>query len=253
MNVNQVIHRFRNSLTPHSDALSALVTQGFPKVSPSSFQWISNKDIQEGFVNFYPSKCVSPWVPLSAKGPWIFTLEKKLVYDMGGYGMLGFGHNPQNILKSLSKEQVMANIMTPHFSQKKFWDQIRPELYSYNSISCLNSGSEINSLAMRIANVHSMANPVRVSLEGSFHGRTENPSRVSHSCQDTYQDHLCDYKKHYSGQYFIRMNDCAHANEVFETIKRKHEFPEITVIEPVQGEGNPGVAIKPEFYRVLRE
>src|SRR3546814_206565 len=50
--------------------------------------------VQAGFVNFYPQDGVNPYVALAARGPWIVTLNGAVLYDTGGYGMLGFGHAP---------------------------------------------------------------------------------------------------------------------------------------------------------------
>ena len=48
-------------------------------------------EIQNGFVNFYPDDAINPYVALAGNGPWIVTLKGAVVYDTGGYGMLG-GH-----------------------------------------------------------------------------------------------------------------------------------------------------------------
>ena len=211
----------------------------------------SISQIQSGYSNFYAKESIQPWIPVAATGPWILTSEDKIIYDTGGYGMLGFGHNNKPILDALSQEQVMANIMTPNYAQHTFWNKLKPELDSYKSIVCLNSGSEANTLAMRLANIHQHPKPVRVSLMGSFHGRTDKPAQVSNSCRSTYTKYLSDYQ-HNIPTYFIKPNDCQDAEQIFNKISEKGEFPEITLIEPVQGEGNPGVPLTPEFYSTLR-
>ena len=70
--------------------------------------------------NFYSKDTIQPYIPAIAGGPWILTTEDKLIYDAGGYGMLGLGHNPYDVLIKLSKPQAMANIMTPNYSQFEF-------------------------------------------------------------------------------------------------------------------------------------
>ena len=153
------------------------------------------KNLANQYPNFYSKDSIQPYLPIAAKGPWILTNENKLIYDVGGYGMLGLGHNPPEVNKVLGKDQVMANIMTPNISQYNFWNRIKKELDpSYKSISCLNSGSEANTLAMRLANIHNNKNPVTVSMIGSFHGRTEKPALASQSCRNAYQNNLYDYK-----------------------------------------------------------
>src|SRR3546814_12312446 len=73
--------------------------------------------VQAGFGNFYPQDGVNPYVALAARGPWIVTLNGAVLYDTGGYGMLGFGHAPQAIIDAMARPQAMANIMTPSLSQ----------------------------------------------------------------------------------------------------------------------------------------
>ena len=85
----------------------------------------------------------------------------------------------------------MANIMTPSISQYIFRNKINKLINLDINIMCLNSGSEANTLAMRIANIHKK-NPVTVSMIGSFHG-SEKPSIASHSCIPSYQKSLSDF------------------------------------------------------------
>ncbi len=51
-------------------------------------------EIQSDFVNFYADDAVNPYVGLAGRGPWLVTLKGAVLYDSGGYGMLGFGHAP---------------------------------------------------------------------------------------------------------------------------------------------------------------
>ena len=221
---------------------------------------ISAKSVQEGFTNFYNSNAVSPHIAMMGYGPWTVNETGKIVYDTGGYGMLGFGHNPDHVLDAMSKKQVMANIMTPSMAQHRFWNLLRKELEpQYSSIICLNSGSEANTHAMNMANRHTHENAVRVSMKGSFHGRTEGPASVSGSCQKGYEAHLANYNpKHgktglVGKTYWVNPNDPEDAYKVFKTIAERGEFPELTIFEPVMGEGNPGVMIEREHYEALRE
>ena len=62
--------------------------------------------LQCGLVNFYPDDGVNPYVPAAARGPWVVTLKGAVLHDDGGYGMLGFGHNPEHILEAMSRPQV---------------------------------------------------------------------------------------------------------------------------------------------------
>ncbi|MFN3311334.1 MAG: lysine 6-aminotransferase, partial [Thermomonas sp.] len=111
--------------------------------------------VQEGFVNFYSQDNANPYVALAARGPWIVTLKGAVLYDTGGYGMLGLGHAPAAVIAAMARPQAMANIMTPHVAQLRFSNAMRREIGQtrggcpYASFMCLNSGSESVSLASR--------------------------------------------------------------------------------------------------------
>jgi acetylornithine/succinyldiaminopimelate/putrescine aminotransferase len=225
--------------------------------------------VQDGFVNFYAADAVNPYVALAAQGPWIVTLKGAVVYDCGGYGMLGFGHAPQAVLDAINKPHVMANIMTPAISQMRFIEALRKELghtrggSPFTRFLCLNSGSEAVSVAARIADIATkqMTDPggsyegcaVRgLTLKGSFHGRTDRPARHSHSTQKHYRKYLASFR---SSDYLLTVepNDVADLEQVFAKADRDRVFIEAFFMEPVMGEGNPGQAITPEFYARARE
>lgn len=147
--------------------------------------------LQEGMMNFYKEESLNPYVALAAQGPWVATAHGGVLYDAGGYGMLGFGHNPPEVMAELGAPHVMANIMTASFSHKGLDNALKKEIghtrtagFPYERWVGLNSGSECNSLAMRIADVdaqsmtsadgpHPGRESVLLTLKGSFHGRTE--------------------------------------------------------------------------------
>jgi acetylornithine/succinyldiaminopimelate/putrescine aminotransferase len=213
-------------------------------------------NIQQGYLNFYEDKCINNYLPVASFGPWIMTHDSDIIYDCGGYGMLGFGHNPPNLLSKMGGNKTMANIMTPSFSQKKFSDIYENFTdFKYEKIMCLNSGSEVNGLACRIANTHMKTKPVMVNLSHSFHGRTEIPSQLSDSNKDIYKENLSDFSmaNRHKTIYSIEPNNLNSLYKIFQTIDDNNEFPEITVIEPVMGEGNPGYAINSAFYNKLRQ
>ena len=116
---------------------------------------------QEDFVNFYSAATVNPYIALAAKGPWIVSTHGAVIHDNGGYGMLGGGHGPDDVMEAMSDNHVMANIMTANFSQKRFADALRKELghsrpegCPFSKFICLNSGSESVTLSMRIADAN---------------------------------------------------------------------------------------------------
>src|SRR5690606_2502679 len=124
-------------------------------------------EVQSGFVNFYAHDAANPYVALAARGPWIVTLKGAVLYDTGGYGMLGLGHTPAKVMAAMARPQAMANIMTPNVSQLRFARAMRAEIGQtrggcpYSAFLCLNSGSESVSLASRIvdANAKTMTDP----------------------------------------------------------------------------------------------
>jgi len=168
--------------------------------------------VQADFVNFYPQDAVNPYVALAARGPWLVTLKGAVLYDTGGYGMLGFGHAPQAILDAMARPQALANIMTPNLSQLRFTRALRKEIghsrkdgCPYARFMCLNSGSESVSLAARIAdtNTKTMTDPgarhagrkvKRLVVKGSFHGRTDRPALYSDSSRKNYMKFLASYR-----------------------------------------------------------
>ncbi len=225
--------------------------------------------VQEGFVNFYPDDGVSPYLPAAARGPWLVTLKGAVVHDNGGYGMLGFGHNPAAIEAAMARPQVMANVMTASVSQMRFTEALQRELghrrggSPYTKFLCLNSGSESVTLACRIADVNArlMTDPgarhagrpiKRLAVKGAFHGRTDKPAIYSDSTRKNYQQHLASYR-HEETLVTIEPYNVAQLKAAFAEAERQGWFIEAMFLEPVMGEGDPGRALTPEFYQAARE
>jgi hypothetical protein len=100
------------------DAIAAAASRVQRRSAPNSrncWTWTKTRRraVQAGFVNFYADDAANPYVALAARGPWIVTLKGAVIYDTGGYGMLGFGHTPAAVIEAMAKPQAMANIMTP--------------------------------------------------------------------------------------------------------------------------------------------
>ncbi|WNL45226.1 aminotransferase class III-fold pyridoxal phosphate-dependent enzyme [Dyella sp. BiH032] len=224
---------------------------------------------QAGFVNFYPDDGINRYLPAAARGPWIVTFKGAVIHDNGGYGMLGFGHNNEAIRTAMSRPQVMANVMTPSVSQMRFAQALDRELgrnrggNPYARYLCLNSGSESVSLACRIADVNAkaMTEPgaryagrsiKRIAVKGAFHGRTEKPALYSDSTRKTYQQHLASYR-HEDTLITVAPYDVAQLEAAFADADRHGWFIEAMFLEPVMGEGDPGRAVTPEFYKAARE
>lgn len=225
--------------------------------------------VQAGYVNFYADDAVNPYIALAARGPWVVTLNGAVLYDAGGYGMLGFGHTPAAVLDAMARPQVMANIMTPSLSQLRFDRALRKEIghsrggCPFAKFLCLNSGSESVGLAARIADINSklMTDPdgrhagrtiKRIVVKGSFHGRTERPALYSDSSRKSYQQHLASYRGEDS-IIAIPPYDVDALKQAFADAETKGWFVEAVFLEPVMGEGDPGRSVPPAFYAAARE
>ncbi len=226
-------------------------------------------EVQSGFVNFYAADAANPYVALAARGPWIVTLKGAVIYDTGGYGMLGLGHTPAPVMDAMSRPQAMANIMTPSVSQLRFARAMRAEIGQtrgacpYSAFLCLNSGSESVSLASRIvdANAKTMTDPgarhagktiKRVVVKGAFHGRTERPALYSDSSRKTYLQYLASYRGEDSVITVAPYDEDA-LRKVFADADANGWFVEAMFLEPVMGEGDPGRSVPVAFYNTARE
>ncbi len=225
---------------------------------------------QASIVNFYPATNVNPYVSLAAAGPWVITTHGAVVHDSGGYGMLGHGHGPQQVIEAMSRPWVMANVMTPSLSHKRFTDRLRAEVghsreggCPFEGFVCLNSGSESVTLAARVSDIH--AKPLTepggrhhgktvkfLGLEGGFHGRTDKPAQVSDSCLASYKKHLRSFSIR-DNLVTVRPNDLEHLRQAFAAAEAEDVYFEMLFMEPVMGEGDPGKAITREFYDLARQ
>ncbi len=227
-------------------------------------------EVQAGFVNFYPDDAINPYVTLAACGPWIVTVAGAVIHDNGGYGMLGLGHAPEKVLEAMNRPHVMANIMTPNYSQLRLVRALRREIGQsrdggcpYDRFLAMNSGSEAVTVASRITDInaklmtdeggrHAGKTIKHVAMGGSFHGRTDRPAQFSDSSRNTYRTHLASYR-HQDDFWTVAPNSLEGLRDVFARAERENVFIEAVFLEPVMGEGDPGQAITPEFYAVARE
>ena len=225
--------------------------------------------VQAGFVNFYSADNANPYVALTARGPWIVTLKGAVIYDTGGYGMLGLGHAPAAVLEAMARPQALANIMTPSVSQLRFANAMRREIGQtrggcpYAAFLCLNSGSESVSLAARIvdANAKTLTDDgarhagkaiKRVVVKGSFHGRTDKPALYSDSTRKTYVQYLASYRGE-SSVIAIPPYDADALRKAFADADANGWFIEAMFLEPVMGEGDPGRSVPVDFYNLARK
>jgi acetylornithine/succinyldiaminopimelate/putrescine aminotransferase len=241
-------HRLREQ---HGDLLSG---------SESSLK----SNMQLGFVNFYASHAVNPYTPLAARGSWIVTTHGAVLHDSGGYGMLGLGHGPQEIIDAMSKPWVVANIMTPSFSQMSLIAALRREIghtrggCPFHAFLCMNSGSESVTVAARLSDLqagqvthaggrHEGKHVKFLAIHGGFHGRTDRPAQASGSSMGSYRRHLASYRER-DNLVTIPPNDIDALEAAFVQAEKEGVFFEMMLVEPVMGEGNPGLAMTRAFY-----
>lgn len=228
------------------------------------------RQAQSGFLAFYHEQERNPYVPLAARGPWIVTTCGAVVHDSGGYGMLGLGHSPDHVVRELSAPYPMANVMTASLQQPRFRAALDKEIghrrrrslrRPYASYACLGSGSEALNLATRISDANAKfqiesrpdgVRPVFLAIVDGFHGRTDRPGRASHLSRRIYTEHLASYRDS-DDLIAVELNDESGLAAAFDRAAAEGYFIEAMVLEPVMGEGSPGRAISPEFYRLARE
>lgn len=223
--------------------------------------------LQKDIENFYPSDSIQPYIPLTAAGPWVITTSGAVVYDTGGYGMLGLGHSPELVMTAMAQKQVMANIMTPSLWHRPFIEKLEQEIGKtrkkcpFDHFLFLNSGSEAVAVAARLSDLnakkqtdkggtHSGQTIKILSLEGGFHGRTQRAAQASDSTMKYYK-FLASFRDR-KNLLTVPPNDIKQLKNVFEQAKKENVFIEAMFMEPVMGEGDPGKSITPEFYREAR-
>jgi len=229
-------------------------------------------ELFQGFQHLYPEATRQPYVPLAARGPWMVSMHGAVVHDSGGYGMLGYGHNPPQLRKVLAEDAVMANHMTPSIDHSGFINALNAEIgrsrssCPYKSFICLNSGSEANEMALRLCDMHAghVAGSRKVHnlvVEGSFHGRTLSAALLTDTTRDAYQrekSYLINKIQDASPgemNYVLtcKVNDIEDLYKWFKRCEAENCWIQAVYLEGVMGEGNPGVPLKPEFYMAARE
>ncbi len=225
--------------------------------------------LQAGILNFYAAHGVNPYLPIAAQGPWIVTAYGSVIYEVGGYGMLGWGHNPDFVSSVLSAKQIMANVMTPSLKQRKVVNLLKKQIgfkrgaCPFSHFVWMNSGSEAVTVSYRIVDAHSrvMTDPggkhagkriVLAAAKGGFHGRTDSAAQLSDSSMKSYKKLLASFRDR-DNLLLFEMNNIDSVKQLFDRAAKENFFIEALYMEPVMGEGNPGEGATPEFYRAVRE
>ncbi|MEO2159400.1 MAG: aminotransferase class III-fold pyridoxal phosphate-dependent enzyme [bacterium] len=131
----------------------------------------------------------------------------------------------------------------------------------FSRFIAVNSGSESVSVATRISDVnakmmtqpgsrHSGKTVKKLSLTTGFHGRTGRPAQFSHSTHESYKKYLKSFENS-DDLITVDPNDIAHLRKIFAEADEQGVFIEAVFMEPVMGEGNPGLQISPQFYSAV--
>ena len=112
----------------------------------------------------------------------------------------------------------------------------------------MNSGSESVTVSLRIADVNSnlLTSPggkhegkeiKLLAIENGFHGRTDRPAQMSHSCKDSYDKNLASFRDR-DNLYLVPSNDVQALQEAFKKADEENVFIELMAIEPgIRGQG----------------
>jgi len=127
----------------------------------------------------------------------------------------------------------------------------------------MNSGSESVTVSLRIADVNAKlmtqvggryeGHTIKImAIEQGFHGRTDRPAQMSHSCKGKYDAHLASFQNR-DNLILIPANDIDAMHAAYDKAEEDGVFIELLAIEPVQGEGNPGQCVTRAFYDAARQ
>ena len=138
--------------------------------------------------------------------------------------------------------------------QAAFHDAFQKETGNkYKRIVTLNSGSEAVELALRISNSHQSRRRAALAIKDGFHGRTKDAATISDSS-------AANYKKVAPGMadggrrlFTVPANDLGMLKEVVRDIDEGGYCLEVGAMEPIMGEGNPGLGMTPEFYTAFHD
>lgn len=181
--------------------------------------------------------------------------------------MLGYGHNPPQVLKAMREESVMANHMTPSLAHAEFTDAICKEIgrsrqeCPFESFICLNSGSEANEMVLRLVDMHAgriggSRKVHNLVIEGSFHGRTLSAAFLTDTTASAYKENkalLMTQMQALNYTLTCPPNDIDALRHWFKRCENEGCWIQCVYLEGVMGEGNPGLPLSPEFYMAARE
>ena len=133
----------------------------------------------------------------------------------------------------------------------------------FDRFICMNSGSESVTVAHRISDLlanthcgkggrHEGKQPVYIGIERAFHGRTDRPARFSHSTRARFDKELFSFSATDDELWVVPANDIAALEAAFARADAEGRYVQLMAMEPVQGEGSPGMAMSRPFYDAAR-
>merc|ERR1719473_2239728 len=109
---------------------------------------------------------------------------------------------------------------------------------------------------MHTGKVHQGRKVHNLVIEGSFHGRTLSAAFLTDTTKDTYKDRKAYMLTKMQDQNYALTcppNDIESLKHWFKRCEDEGCYIQAVYLEGVMGEGNPGEALSPEFYKVARE
>ncbi|MDG5767310.1 aspartate aminotransferase family protein [Balneolales bacterium ANBcel1] len=181
-----------------------------------------------------------------AEGPWLITRSGRKVLDfISGIAVSSLGHGHPEVVKAvqLQAERHMHVMVYGEFiqhPQSAFAGRLASRLpHSLDRIYFVNSGTEANEAALKLAKKHTGRHRF-VAFENGYHGDTQGSLSVTG--RDVYRT---PYEPLLPEVQFCRFNDPAVLEHITEEVAA-------VIMEPIQGEGGI-IPSDPAWLRSVRE
>ena len=196
-----------------------------------------------------------PLALMRGKGVWLWDHEGRRYLDMvAGIAVCTLGHSDpvlqRRLCRQLGRLQHVSNLYRIP-EQEALAAAITARSCADRVFFC-NSGAEANEAAIKLARKHGhqvrgIADPLILTAEASFHGRTL--AAVTATGQPKYHQ---GFEPMVSGFRYFPYNDIARFEALLASCEAEGPRVAAVLLEPIQGEGgvNPG---DPAFFRRVRE
>jgi acetylornithine aminotransferase len=189
------------------------------------------------------------------EGVWVWDSDGKPYLDaVAGIAVCTLGHSDpvlrQALVEQLDKLQHVSNLY--RIPEQEQLAAVLRDISCADRFFFCNSGAEANEAAIKLARKHGhrvrgMAEPLILTAEASFHGRTL--AAVTATGQPRYH---AGFEPMVQGFRYFKYNDIASFESLLATCEADGPRVAAVLIEPLQGEGgvNPG---DPAFFQRLRQ